>query len=81
MSNGAEVEEDAPWKEDEPNDAGDGEGCILSSMDGGWNDIGCTKKGYAVCQKPGTGIPRFTLLMWGHIKKPQKAKTAEIEDT
>ena len=53
MSNGAEVEEDAPWKEDEPNDAGDGEGCILSSMDGGWNDIGCTKKGYAVCQKPG----------------------------
>ena len=23
-----------------------------------------------------TGIPQFTLLMWGHIKNPQKAKTA-----
>ena len=23
----------------------------------------------------GTGIPRFTLLMWGHIKKTRKAKT------
>ena len=22
----------------------------------------------------GTGIPRFTLLMWGHTKKPQKQK-------
>ena len=21
-----------------------------------------------------TGIPGFTLLMWGHIKKPRKAK-------
>ena len=23
-----------------------------------------------------TGIPRFTLVMWGHIKKQQKVKTA-----
>ena len=28
-----------------------------------------------------TGIPRFTLLMWGHIKKLQKAKTEKIEVT
>ena len=28
-----------------------------------------------------TGIPQFTLLMWGHIKKPWKAKTAEIKVT
>ena len=25
------------------------------------------------------GIPRFTLLMWGHMKKTWKAKTAKIE--
>ena len=25
--------------------------------------------------------PRFTLLMWGHIKKPWKAKTAQIKVT
>jgi hypothetical protein len=25
---------------------------------------------------PNTGIPRFTLLMWGHIKKTRKEKTA-----
>ena len=24
--------------------------------------------------KMSTGIPRFTLLMWGHIKNPQKQK-------
>ena len=26
------------------------------------------------CSFHNTGIPRFTLLMWGHIKKPRKAK-------
>ena len=25
-------------------------------------------------QKQFTGIPRFTLLMWGHIKKPAESK-------
>ena len=28
------------------------------------------------CSFYNTGIPRFTLLMWGHIKNPRKAKTA-----
>ena len=27
--------------------------------------------------KDNTGIPRSTLLMWGHIKKPRKAKTGK----
>ena len=26
-----------------------------------------------------TGIPRFTLVMWGHMKQLQKPKTTEIE--
>ena len=26
-------------------------------------------------KKDGTGIPRFTLLMWGHKKKTPEAKT------
>ena len=29
-------------------------------------------------QKLNTGIPRFTLLMWGHIKDTRKAKTARV---
>ena len=54
VSNGADVEEDAPWKEDEPNDLN--EGCIQSFMDGGWNDISCTTNGYALCQMPGDSL-------------------------
>ena len=32
-------------------------------------------------QKPYTGVPRFTLLMWGHKRKTAETKTAEIEVT
>ena len=55
MSNGAEVEEDAPWQENEPNNK-NGEGCIKSMFDGGWNDVKCTKNAYALCQMPGNSL-------------------------
>ena len=56
MSNGAEVEEEAPWNENEPNNAGDGEGCVISKLDGGWNDVKCTNNAYALCQMPGNSL-------------------------
>ena len=31
---------------------------------------------YIISSSQSTAIPRFTLLMWGDIKKPRKAKTA-----
>ena len=56
VSNGADVEEEAPWNENEPNNAGDGEGCVRSNLDGGWNDVQCTKNAYALCQMPGNSL-------------------------
>ena len=56
VSNGAEVEEEAPWNENEPNNAGDGEGCVISKLDGGWNDVKCTNNAYALCQMPGMSL-------------------------
>ena len=52
MSDNQQVS-NAPWADNEPNDAGDGEGCVVSRMDGTWNDIGCAKTKYALCQRQG----------------------------
>ena len=57
MSDNAEIE-GAPWAVNEPNNAGikqgTGESCIKTGQSdpvGTWNDVKCTKKYYALCQR------------------------------
>lgn len=40
------------WKENEPNDHGQGEDCVLMRSDGLWNDISCMATCQAVCEFP-----------------------------
>ena len=43
----------------------------------GINKICCYQNGFFFLEKGifnSTGIPRFKLLMWGHVKKPRKRK-------
>ncbi|XP_020833027.1 mannose-binding protein C isoform X2 [Phascolarctos cinereus] len=40
------------WRENEPNNHGSGEDCVLLNNDGSWNDISCTTSLLAVCEFP-----------------------------
>ena len=54
MSDKAEIV-GAPWAANEPNNAGikqgSGEYCIQADIVGFWNDVKCTAKFYALCQR------------------------------
>ncbi|KAM8776123.1 mannose-binding protein A-like isoform 1-T2 [Rhynchonycteris naso] len=40
------------WKENEPNDHGSGEDCVILQKNGLWNDISCSSSFQAVCEFP-----------------------------
>ena len=50
--------------------------CLLSALLN-WSKLVYGLFGHSNC----TGIPRFTLLMWGPKRKTAEAKTTEIEVT
>lgn len=40
------------WNNNEPNDAGPGEDCVIILTEGTWNDVTCSYSSLAVCEFP-----------------------------
>jgi hypothetical protein len=39
------------WNDNEPNNCGDNENCVLASPNGKWNDLTCTDGRRTICEK------------------------------